>query len=163
LNRATGAWDNGAKTARLAKRAALVLTVLLLGGCDTFPRDPSHSLEDIRARGTIRVGVQPNPPAQAAALLQRLERATGARAEVRAGNLEPMLQKLEDGDIDLVIAPFKKDTPWAMQSALSPPIRSEGQGDAVIEWRAAMRSGENRWIILVETNARKVAHTDTAR
>lgn len=149
-------------TVRTAKRTAIILAVLLLGGCDSFPRDPSHSLDDIRARGTIRVGVQPNPPPQATALLQRLERATGAKAQVRGGNLEPMLQKLEDGDIDLVIAPFKKDTPWAMQSALSPPIRSEGQGDAVIEWRAAMRSGENRWIILVETNARKIAATGTA-
>ena len=35
--------------------------------------------------------------------------------------------------------------------------RTEGRGKAAVEWRAAMRNGENRWISLVEINARRVA------
>ena len=136
---------------------ALVLVALSLAGCDYFPRDPDHSLQEIRTRGTIRVGAQLDLPPEAMQLVKRLERATGAKAQYREGPLEPLLQKLDTGQIDLVIAPFTKETPWATSSALSPPFRTEGRDKHVIEWRAAMRSGENRWIFMVETNARKIA------
>lgn len=139
-------------------KAALALTIaLLLAGCDSFPRDPAHSLDDIRARGTIRVGAGQELPPEAKALLKDVERAAGAKAELQRGALEPLLDRLETGEIDLVIAPFTKKTPWATMRALSPPVRTEGQGEQAIEWRAAMRSGENRWIMLVETSARAIA------
>lgn len=140
------------------RKTALALTIaLLFAGCDSFPRDPAHSLDDIHARGTIRVGAGQVLPPEAMQLLQQVEKAAGAKAELQRGALEPLLDKLEAGEIDLVIAPFTKKTPWTTMRALSPPFRTEGQGERAIEWRAAMRSGENRWIFLVETSARKVA------
>jgi DNA-binding transcriptional LysR family regulator len=139
--------------------ALAALGALLLTACDRFPRDPEHSLDDIRARGILRVGVPQDMPPEAGALLQRLESATGARTRRTAGPVEPLLQAVEDGDIDLVIAPFRKDTPSATANALSPPICTEGSGKKAIEWRAAMRNGENRWISLVEINARQVARS----
>ncbi|WP_447762018.1 hypothetical protein [Sphingopyxis panaciterrae] len=135
----------------------LVLAPLSLAGCDYFPRDPDHSLQEIRTRGTIRVGAQLDLPPEAMQLVKRLEQATGAKAQYREGPLEPLLQKLDTGQIDLVLAPFTKETPWATSSALSPPFRTEGRDKHVIEWRAATRSGENRWIFMVETNARKIS------
>lgn len=142
----------------MSPRLALVVAgALLLGGCDRFPSDPGHSLDEIRARGTIRVGVPQDMPPEAGALLRRLESATGARVQRTTGAVEPLLQAVEDGDIDLVIAPFRKDTPSATTNALSPPIRIDARGKKPIEWRAAMRSGENRWVSLVEINARQVA------
>lgn len=163
MNRATAASGSGAKRGRVARGSLLILAALFLAGCDYFPRDPGHSLDEIRARGTIRVGTGQDLPPQATSLVQRLERATGARAQYQEGALEPLLQKLEAGNLDLVVAPFTKGTPWATLSALSPPVRTEGRGDHAIEWRAAMRSGENRWIMLVETNARKVSRAGDAR
>lgn len=139
------------------KAAFALATALLLAGCDRFPRDPAHSLDDIRARGTIRVGTGQDLPPEAKQLLKRVEKAAGAKAELQRGALEPLLDKLEAGEIDLVIAPFTKATPWATMRALSPPLRTEGRGERAVEWRAAMRNGENRWIFLVETSARKVA------
>jgi len=137
--------------------ATVAVITLLLAACDRFPSDPEQSLENIRSRGTIRLGAPENIPPEASALLRRLERETGARTLRRSGEIEPLLQAVKDGDIDLVIAPFRKDTPSATANALSPPIRTDGSGDKAIEWRAALRNGENRWISLVEVNARQVA------
>ncbi len=86
-----------------------------------------------------------------------LETATGAQARRTSGPVEPLLQAVENGDLDLVIAPFRADTPVSTTNALSPPIRTDGKGKNAIEWRAAMRNGENRWISLVEIKARQVA------
>ena len=132
----------------------LAFVSLLLGGCGDYPRDPARSLDRIRAHGTIRVGVEQALPPEGLRLLARIERAAGAKARLRKGSLEPLLASLEAGEIDLVVARFGRGTPWAATSALSPPIRSEGGGERVVEWRAAMRSGENRWIMLVERAAR---------
>lgn len=144
---------------RRAWLASILATAatLLLAGCDNFPRDPSHTLDDIRDRGVLRIGAERGLPPEASRLVGRLENATGAKAVLRKGAVEPLLTDLEAGDLDLVIAPFGKDTPWATMTALSPPLHAEGRGNRVIEWRAAMRSGENRWVMLVETEARKAA------
>lgn len=139
------------------KAAVAIAIALLFSGCDDFPRDPANSLDKIRASGIIRVGTEQDLPPEVRKLVEQVETATGAKAELRRGALEPLLDKLETGEIDLVVAPFTKKTPWATMSALSPPVRTEGQGEQTVEWRAAMRSGENRWIMLVETSARKVA------
>lgn len=139
------------------RRLAIALAVLLLAACDRFPNDPEGSLDTIRARGTIRVGVPYTMPPEAGALLRRLEGATDARAQRVAGSLEPQLQAVEGGDLDLVIAPFRRDTVLATATALSPSIRTERRGQNRIEWRAAMRNGENRWISLVEVQARQIA------
>lgn len=149
---------HGTAGRRAAPRIAMIAIVtLLLAACDRFPGDPGQSLENIRSRGTIRLGAPDDIPPEASALLRRLEKKTGARTLRRSGEIEPLLQAVEDGDIDLVIAPFRKDTPSATVNALSPPIRTDGSGEKAIEWRAAMQSGENRWISLVEVNARQVA------
>ncbi|ALJ12485.1 transglycosylase SLT domain-containing protein [Sphingopyxis macrogoltabida] len=144
------------------KAAVAIAIALLFSGCTDFPRDPANSLDKIRASGTIRVGTEQDLPPEARTLVEQVETAAGAKAELRRGALEPLLDKLETGEIDLVVAPFTKKTPWATMSALSPPVRTEGQGEQTVEWRAAMRSGENRWIMLVETSARKVARPKAA-
>ncbi|MBJ7499626.1 MAG: hypothetical protein JHC57_07725 [Sphingopyxis sp.] len=142
---------------RSAKIALAALAALHVAGCDHFPQDPGSTLETIRDQGVVRVGIERPVPPEAARLLQRIERATGAEARISQGGVEPLLAQLDAGEIDLLIAPFGKQTPWATKAALSPPVRVEGQGEDVTEWRAAMRSGENRWIMLVETEARRVS------
>lgn len=142
---------------RTGRIGALATAMLLLAACERFPSDPGHSLDSIRSSGIIRLGAPQEIPSEANSLLRRLETATGARVERTSAPLEPLLQGVEDGDIDLVIAPFRHYTPLATANALSPAIRTEGSGEDAIEWRAAMRNGENRWISLVETNARHVA------
>lgn len=144
-------------TWRLARVILAGLAALHLAGCDYFPRDPEATLDQVRANATLRVGIERPIPSEAERLVRQIERATGAKAFIDRGGVEPLLAKLEAGEIDLVIALFGKDSPWAAKAALSPPLRVEGEGKDRIEWRAAMRSGENRWIMLVETRARRVS------
>jgi len=141
----------------IARGALLALAAIAVAGCDALPRDPEHTLANIEARGAIRVGAHDLPP-EAMNLLHNLETATGASVVVSDGATEPMLRRLDAGELDLVIAPFVKDTPSMTLAALSPAIRSDGDPDDPIEWRAAMRGGENRWIMLVEHQVRQVAN-----
>jgi len=137
--------------------APVALGALMLSGCDHFPQDPDNTLAEIREHRAFRVGVDSSLPPEASQLLVRIERATGAKAQISRGGVEPLLAKLEAREIDMVVAPFGNKTPWAAQVALSPPVRVEGEGKNALEWRAAMRPGENRWIMLIETNARRAS------
>lgn len=149
----------GWPTARLG---LIVFSLFQLIACDRFPQDPDNTFERISEDRIIRVGVEQPIPAEAGRLLAQIEHATGAKAVISRDGVEPLLTKLDRGAIDLVIAPFGKETPWAAQAALSPPLRADGTGKNAIEWRAAMRSGENRWIMLVESSARRVSSVPDA-
>lgn len=138
------------------------LSALLLGGCDYFPQDPDNTLAEISEHQTARVGIEAPLPPEAQQLLVRIERATGAKAQITRGGIEQLLAKLEAREVDMVVARFRKKTPWAAQVALSPPVRAEGDGESSLEWRAAMRPGENRWIMLVETHARRASSAPDA-
>lgn len=132
----------------------LVPLLFLVSGCNNFPKDMDGSLAVIEQRKTFTVGVAAPIPSSARQLIARLEKATGGKAEVEPGPLEPLVADLEAGKLDLIIAPFRKDSPLAADVSLSPPL---AQAVKDIEWRAAMKNGENRWIMLVETEARGVA------
>ncbi|MET0365017.1 MAG: hypothetical protein ABW169_10220 [Sphingobium sp.] len=89
-----------------------------------------------------------------ARLLDKISRDTQAAIAVRSGAAEPLLADVRDGKLDLVIGPFEKDSSWATDVAFGPPL-ARGAGD--IEFKAAARNGENRWIMLVERAARSVS------
>lgn len=133
---------------------AETLIALPLAACDALPKDPNGTLDAIEARGDIRVAVTAPLPAEALGLLDRLQRRTHAIPRLQTGELEPMLARLDDDGVDLVIAPFRKGTLLETSAALSPPLATSGHGEKAIEWRAAMKNGENRWISLVEASAR---------
>ncbi len=142
------------------KCAAAALLLITPSACSDFPRDPNKTLEQIETRREIRVGAAASLPPEATKLLSTIERRTHATAHVSTGTLEPLLVSLEGGDLDLVIAPFRKDSALAATASLSPPILVVGRGKQASEWRAAMRNGENRWIMLVETSARSVGASE---
>lgn len=142
------------------KALILLLGALALSACDSLPRDPDRTLEKIQQSDIIRVGLV--APASAdlgktKTLLVALERKTGARAQMIYGAAEPLLKSLDEGDIDIVIGPFAKETPWASEVAFGPPLASHGSDDDPVEIKAAMRNGENRWIMLVESASRSVS------
>jgi hypothetical protein len=140
-----------------ARSCIAMLAAICLAGCDHFPQDPERTLEQVQESRVLRVGIEGQPPPEATRLLHQIEAVTGARARISEGGVEPLLAKLDKGEIDLVIARFGRETPWAAEAALSPPLHIDGSGETATEWRAAMRGGENRWIMLVETRARRVS------
>lgn len=140
------------------KSALLLAAALMIGGCDSIPADPDGTLERVRGERRFRVGLiasgeRPAAPDGARALLERLSRATGARAAVEHGAAESLLTRLEEGGLDLVVGEFAEKSPWGAQVTLSEPI---GPGGPTI-LAAAARNGENAWIALVHREARAAA------
>lgn len=145
-------------------RTSGVTAIALLGACNVLPRDPDGSASRIAKTHVVRVAIAADPQGegQARAFLARLSRDADARPQVVAGSLEPLLQDLEMGKQDLVIAWFDHETPWIDRLALAPPLAVRGGKDHREELRAAARSGENKWIMLVEKVARQTSVTPTA-
>ena len=134
---------------------ALGAMLVLLGGCGDYPRDVAHTSDRVKASGVIRVGLVAGGDADTArAYIARVERATGARARATTGASEHLLARLEDGQLDLVLGPFAKDSPWADDVALLDPIDGKRIGQRTLGLTPVARNGENRWIMTLEHEAR---------
>ena len=134
--------------------------VLTLAACDRLPMDPDRTLDRVRAERHFRVGLIATG-AQADrgpenAFLARIARATGARPVVKQGASEPLLLDLEDGGLDLVIGPLSSESPWVERVALLEPLGAV-PGPHEVQVIPIARNGENRWIMLLEREARAVA------
>lgn len=141
---------------RLAFSAALALAA-----CDRLPMDPDGTLDRVRAERRFRVGLiaagdSPVGAERQRLFLDRVARAAGATPQIEEGASEPLLIALENGDLDLVIGPLSPESPWLGRVALLEPI-----GETVAPQRLAVtpiaRNGENRWIMLLEAEARPFA------
>lgn len=142
-------------------RNCLYLVLFAASSCADFPRDPEGTLKRVRAEGAFRVGlVAPLQEGQlderARALLQRVGSAAGATARIESGDAEPLLNRLEEGELDLVIGRFEKASPWKRLVSFGPPLRVDMHGKTKFYLTAAARNGENAWIGLVEAQARDV-------
>jgi len=140
---------------RLAFCAALTLAA-----CDRLPMDPDGTLDRVRTERRFRVGLIAAAP-QAdrrpeRAFIARIARATGARPMVKQGASEPLLLDLEDGGLDLVIGPLSSESPWVERVALLEPLGAV-PGPHEVQVIPIARNGENRWITLLEREARAVA------
>jgi hypothetical protein len=141
-------------------RLGLSLALLAAGSCADFPRDPGGTLDRVRAEQSFRVGlVAPlsGTDPKVDALLRRVALVSGARGQVESGDGEPLLARLEEGELDLVIGRFEAASPWKRMVSFSPPLRVEKLGNTKFNLVAAMRNGENAWIGLIEREARQVA------
>lgn len=140
----------------------LCLTASFMGGCERFPRDPEGTLQRVQKQRAFRVGIvspleERGPYPEARELLQRVATSSGARARIERGEAEQLLDRLEQGHLDLVLGHFEKKSPWATLVTFGPPLRVERRGKTTFHLTAAMRNGENEWIALVEREARSVA------
>jgi hypothetical protein len=140
-----------------------VLGLLALASCNAgFPRDPEGTLDRVRMERSFRVGLvaplaEGTSEAKVDALLARIGKVSGASPSVEQGDAEPLLKRLEEGEIDLVIGRFEKKSPWKQLVTFGPPLRIERHGKAEFHLAPLMRNGENAWIALVEREARDVA------
>lgn len=136
------------------------LALLLLSACDFLPRDPAGTSTRIEHSRTFTVALA-DPAVRSAPQVGRLvaeiERRTHAQAQWRGGSGEPLFQQLDEGRLDLVIGRFTADSPWATHVAFAPALSTNGSEDAPIELKAAMRNGENRWIMTVERASRAIS------
>lgn len=142
-------------------KAVLPCVCLFLAACNGLPRDPAGSSDRIAGTGVIRVGLALDGTdlgrAASARLLERLARDSGARPRIEPGSTEALFQRLERGELDLVLAPLDPESPWMTRVTFSPPLAARGQDEYRTDYGAAMRNGENRWIMTVEKAARDSA------
>ncbi len=135
-------------------RCAL-LSAALLAGCDDFPKDISGTTEAILRSGAMRAGiVASDRSGEENALATRLADSLDVAAEVSESSTEDLVRGLEEGEIDIVIGSFAKDTPWADRAAITGPARAIDPPADHPALRALVRPGENRWLIHVERTIR---------
>lgn len=143
-------------SARISLIAAMML-VVLAGGCD-FPRDPERTTEHVLERGSIKVGlVGGDAVADARALAERVAGATSARAEIIGGVAEDLLPRVENGELDLVVGRFAANSPWQGRVAFTQASTKEDPNSDEPVVRAAVRNGENRWLMTVERAIREAS------
>jgi hypothetical protein len=133
--------------------------LVLLCGCDGFPRDPGETSQRVVREKAFRVGfVAPEISGEApvSRLIRQLEKATGARSEVVPGSGEALLARLQSGEVDVVVGRFQAGSPWASEISRGPALSASGAPENRLELKAAMRNGENRWIMQVERASRVV-------
>jgi len=143
-----------------AKSPAVLIACLMFSACDALPRDPSGTAERVEHRKVFAVGAV-DPSARTAPevlrLIGEIEQRTHAHARWEPGSGEALLQRLDDGTLDLAVGNFRQSSPWESDIAFAPPLSSSGSKDAPMEMKAAMRNGENRWIMTVERASRAVS------
>jgi hypothetical protein len=141
---------------RLAFGAALALA-----GCDRLPRDPDGTLDRVRSERSFRVGLiaagdAPVGGEETKEFLARVAAAAGATPALKEGASEPLLIELEDGGLDLVVGPLSPESPWLGKVALLRPIGETLSPQHLLVTPIA-RNGENRWIMLLEREARAIS------
>ena len=142
-------------------RPLLLSLVLALASCSDIPADPDGTLERVQRERTFRVGLVASGTDPLAAdrqrlFLQRIALASGAVPVAEAGAMEPLLLKLEEGGLDLVIGHLAPDSPWAKRVTLLPPLHEEVSEAGHDHLIAAAKNGENAWIGLLHPAARAV-------
>lgn len=132
--------------------------LLLLAGCGDYPKDIEGTADRIAAAHSFRVGlVGDRTPEAAARFIAEVAARTGARPQLIAGSAEPLLARLEAGQLDLVIGEFAKDSPWITDVAILEPLAQRKVGGRDMLLAPVARNGENRWIMLLESVARDAA------
>ena len=97
--------------------------LLLCTGCDRFPQDPQHSLQQILQRGTMRVGVTESPPwivggppgkanGLEGKLLADFADELGVDIEWHWGSAEDHFEALKRYELDVVAAGLTRRNPW---------------------------------------------------
>lgn len=130
---------------------ALVVALLGLAACSDYPRDTDGTLDDVRG-GEIRVGWSQDARSdpQLAALARRLADGLGARMQVQGGTAEPLLLRLEAGELDLVLGHFAPKSPWMKRVTFSRPLATHEVANSIVETVAATRNGEHAFSMEVD-------------
>ena len=136
--------------------------VLLSAACDSYPRDIEGTRERVESSRIVRVGMLASLGDRdrriASVYLARLQAVTGAAARLQFGSGDPLLARLEAGELDLVIADVAEDSPWIRDAAIIEPLDRRSAGTRRIGLSPIARNGENSWIMLLERLARDQAN-----
>lgn len=139
----------------------LAFACLSTAGCADIPKDPDKTLERIRSEHQYKVGIigsgAPLAPDRQRLFLSMVSNAAQAQPKLEEGAAEPLLAKLEEGELDLVIGAMAPHSPWSKNVSFLPPLAEEVKTGGHTHLVAMAKNGENAWISLLHSQARKVA------
>lgn len=119
----------------------LLAASLIAAGC-TYPQDPDGTLERVEG-GTLRAGVSPSPRSAAEMrLVERFAADLGARVRWTRDGEEHLIERLEKGELDLVVGGLTKTSPWKTHAALTRPYAKDHVMAAPL--------GENAFLVRLE-------------
>ena len=142
----------------------LLLTCAVLPlavSCSSIPADPDGTLERVSG-GTLRVGVSNAPPfaevndtggpsGSEADLVRKFAESLGAEVEFSESGEEILMERLAEGDLDLVIGGLSESSPWTDKAAFTRPY-AEVTDDYGTTRRLVMAAplGENAFLVRLE-------------
>lgn len=160
--------DTSAANGHSRIAGALAVTALLAGmlaACGQgFPVDPDGTLESIRSSGELRAGASHNPPqvvhpsessggptGTEVELVEAYARHLGARVEWTIASETALMEKLEEGELDLAVAGLRTDSVWADTAGLTRAYAQESAPDGTTLNRViATPLGENALMVDLE-------------
>lgn len=145
--------------------AAGLIVVLSAAGCG-IPRDPDDSLERVREEGVLHAGAshEPDlvelsadgdPTGPEADLVRAYAEHLGVDVEWTVGSESTLVMGLEEDELDIAVAGFVDDSPWADAVAFTRPYTELPDGPngekrahviAVPMGENAMLSDLERWL-----------------
>lgn len=127
--------------------------------CAEYPRDIDGTFDRVKETSILRVGyttLRSDDASRAKMFVTHLERYLGAHAQTSVGPVEQQLALLEAGKLDLVMGEFAEDSPWLADVALIEPLTRHHSGERMVGLAPVAANGENRWIMMLEREVRKV-------
>lgn len=145
----------------MTARSFLLAALLVAAGCEAIPKDQAGTLDRIGAERQFKVGIIASGSSlgleREQALLDRVANATKARPMIEAGASEPLLVRLEEGQLDLVLGELVPKSPWSTRVTILPPLAEDVTEQGYVHIVAVARNGENAWISLLHREAAAVA------
>lgn len=131
---------------------------LLLAGCSlSIPTDPEGTSSRVQG-GELRVGVtdsedwavvsdDADPAGLEPDLLRDFADGRDSAIQWSTGSEQRLVERLERGELDLVIGGIRPDTPWADRSSTTMPYTLEDSGGGREELVMLARMGENAFVL----------------
>ncbi|WP_426002504.1 transporter substrate-binding domain-containing protein [Paenarthrobacter sp. NyZ202] len=143
--------------------ASAALAALVLSGCaGTIPADPDGTLDRVE-NGILRVGASPNgewvtlspsgqPQGRDVQLISDFAARLGARVEWSTGTEHILAERVEEGELDVMIGGLRKDTPWEKNTGLTRPyaesLDTQGKKHQHV---MLVPKGENAFLLKLDT------------
>ncbi|NCP11343.1 MAG: hypothetical protein GW859_05200 [Sphingomonadales bacterium] len=139
--------------------AILISLAAALSACGPVPADIEGTEQRLRDGDTMIVGIVAAPveQARARAIADRAGSELGMAYRLETGTAEATLAALAEGEIDLAIGKFAKQSPWQKEVHLSRAIGAEPPSGKEPAWRIVTRNGENRWAMTVDRLTGRIA------
>lgn len=127
---------------------------LMVAACGALPADPNNTTETVEQENRVRVGYVAGEDDAARGEMEALARlvaeAHGATIAAEEDTTDALMERLEKGELDIVIGVWAKKNPWSKHAAFTSAWaeRKVKKDEPVV--RGAVHLGENKWLLSID-------------